>query len=389
MKAKLGKLKKIEVTQYTGFRSILKKSVFATLNAPESITLSYVLIAGEHLNWKCGGLVADKPLLFFDENSNALIKDIKASKELNLKTYSYGTCKMEQVGTDVTIYLCPEKGKLTQPSLLKPISKIVKAFKPKLFFEIVADLESIKPEASNTALLEGNEGTGPPSNTQTTETPPRVQSIGESLLKYHQKFQAIDKKVKSLDKSDPKRNKLLVNRTKVLKHLQHLCAAWTEEISPQQVELNLEANWEKVYTRWSTFFAKRKAAKEGTSTDQDAIKIEEERLYTKALADMERFFDDLEKGKTVDPSIIENDIQSLETHLAEWKKFAKGKSAFPAELKEMEKHLASVQNQWKKEKIRIEAYHKAVQKLDKALESEASEKEVIKLYKAAEALVNA
>lgn len=389
MKSKLGKLKKVEVTQYTGFKSLLKKSILAALNDPSNSILNYVMITGEQLPWKCGGQVAEKPLFFLDESYNSLVKDVKATKELDLKTYSYGACKVEQVGTDVTIYLSPEKGKLTQPSLLKPLKKIFKTFKPKVFFEIVADLESVEIDSSNPDLLEDEEGTGPPSDTQTTEISPRVQSIGENLLKYHQKFQAIDKKVRSLDKSDPKRNKFLVNRTKVLKHIKHLCTAWTEEISPQQAELNLEANWEKLYTHWSTFFAKRKAAKEGTSTDQDAIKIEEERLYTKALADMERFFTDLEKGKTVDPSVIESDIQSLETHLAEWKKFAKGKSAFPAELKEMEKHLANVQSQWKKEKIRIEAYHKAVQQLDKALESEASEKEVIKLYKAAEALVNA
>lgn len=386
MKAKLGKLKKIEVTQYTGFRSILKKSVLATLNAPENITLSYVLISGEHLNWKCGGQVADKPLLFLADNCNALIKDIKASKELNLKAYSYGTCKMEQVGTDVTIYLCPEKGKLTQPSLLKPISKIVKTFKPKLFFEVVADLGSIEVERSNTALLEETEGTGAPSNTQTTETSPRVQSIGENLLKYHQKFQAIDKKVKSLDKSDPKRNKFLVNRTKVLKHLQHLCAAWTEEITPQQAELSLEANWIKVYTKWSTFFAKRKAAKEGASTDQDARKTEEERLYTNAIADMERFFTDLEKGKTVDPSVIESDIQALETHLAEWKKFAKGKSAFPAELEEMEAKLKQINTSYKKNKVKIKMYHKAIQNFKKAQKSNVSKKELIKLYKKMELL---
>ena len=325
------------------------------------------------------GQTIEKPLLFLDQNYNSLVKEVKASKELDLKTYSYGSCKVTQVGTDVTIYLCPEKGKLTQPALLKPLKKIFKGFKPKLFFEVVAELESIAVEANDTAVLE--EGS--------SSALPRAKAIGQNLLKYHQLFQASDKKVKAADKSDPKRNKLLIQRTKVLQHLKHLCAAWTEEIQPQQDQLPLKANWGKLYTHWSAFFAKRQAAKEGKSEAIDARKAEEERLYVKAVEDLERFFDDLEKGKTVDPSIIENDIQTLETHLVEWQQFAKGKSAFSAELEAIEEQVVEILEDWKEEKPKMEAYFEAVQRLEQAVKNEASEEEIKKLDQEAELLAHA
>ena len=311
-----------------------------------------------------------------DQNYNSLVKDVKASKELDLKNYSYGRCKITQVGTDITIYLCPEKGKLTQPALLKPISKIFKGFKPKVFFEVVAELEDIATSTNDTTVLEGGEDT----------TLLRVKTIGQNLLKYHQLFQVVDKKVKATDKADPQRNELMIQRTKVLKHLKHLCAAWKEEIAPQQDQLSLETNWGKVYTHWSAFFAKRQAAKEGKAEAVDARKAEEERLYVKAVEDMERFFEDLEKGYTVDPSIIENDIQALETHLAQWQQFAKGKSAFSAELEAMEEQVNNIQIEWKEERAQMEAYNQAVQKLEAALKAAASKEVITKLYQAVELL---
>lgn len=402
MKAKLGKLKQIDTTQYSGFRSLLKKSVIATLKTPSNNgIINYVMVTGEQLNWKCGGKVTEKPLLFLDENYNSLVKDVKAEKALDLKTYSYGACKVTQVGTDVTVYLCPEKGKLTQPALLKPLKKIFKEFKPKIFFEVVAELGAVEASPSNPDLLEEEGSPSAPAAASVSDSAAaapdkkaakmraRAKAIGQNLIKYHQLFQASDKKIKAVDKGDPKRNKLMVQRTKTLKHIKHLCSAWSEEVNPQQDQLKLEANWEKVYAHWSSFFAKRKAAKTGASDEVDARKTEEERLYMKVMEDMERFSEDLEKGKTVDPSIIENDIQALETHLAQWQKFAKGKSAFPEELKAMEGHLAHIKTEWKEEKAKIEVYHKAVQKLDRALETNASEEEVMKLYKEAELLANA
>lgn len=62
MKAKLGKLKQVENIQYGGFRSLLKKSVLATLKDPSTNgIINYVLITGEQLHWKCGGRLSKSP----------------------------------------------------------------------------------------------------------------------------------------------------------------------------------------------------------------------------------------------------------------------------------------------------------------------------------------
>lgn len=348
MKAKLGKLKQVETTQYNGFKSLLKKSVVAALKKPsDNNIIHYVMVEGTPLNWKCGGQVTDKPLLFLDENYNSLVKDVKAEKALDLKKYSYGSCKINQVGTNVTIYLCPEKGKLTQPALLKPLQKIFKGFKPKIYFEVVADLGTVEATPNNPELLEEQEAPSSTASSVMPKTAARAKAIGQNLVKYHQLFQAADKKVKALDAQNPTRTKLMVQRNQVLKHIKHLCTSWAEEISPQQDQLELEANWKKLYAYWSAFFAKRQAAKMGASTTEDAKKAAEERLYAKAAEDLERFFEDLEKGKIVDPSIIENDIQALETHLKKWQQFAKENSAFPEELKAMEEVLNNVKGEFK------------------------------------------
>lgn len=111
-------------------------------------------------------------------------------------------------------------------------------------------------------------------------------------------------------------------------------------------------------------------------------------FYVQAVEDLERFFEDMEKGKTIDPAVIEQDIQALEKHLKAWQEFAKGKSAFPDDLKAMEEHLVQIQKEWKEEKGNMVAFYNATRKLDKALESGASEEEVMKLYQEVELLVN-
>lgn len=103
-------------------------------------------------------------------------------------------------------------------------------------------------------------------------------------------------------------------------------------------------------------------------------------FYVQAVEDLERFFEDIENGETIDPAVIEKDIQALEKHLKEWQDFAKGESAFPDDLKAMEEHLVQIKSQWKKEKGNMIAFYNATQKLDKALESGASEEEIMKLY---------
>jgi len=247
-----------------------------------------------------------------------------------------------------------------------------------MFFEIVADLTTISADVvaeDISALESGNNNLAG-----------RAKAIGLNLIQYHNQFKVLDKNIKALDKTNPKLQKLRVQRNKILKHIKHLTAAWTEDIKPDQDQLSLETNWVELYNYWATFFAKQKAAKEGKTTDVDAQKVAEERIYAKALEDLERFSDDLSKGSTIDPDIIENDIITLEKHLSDWQQFSKDKSAFPDELKAMEAHLKTIQAAWKVEKPKMQAYHEVVQRLEQALEVGSSEEEIQTLYQEMETL---
>jgi len=372
MLAKLGKLEKVRKLKYLDYQGLIKKTVKKELsNTTTTGILQYVLLSGEAFNWNGAEPNKDQPMLFIDEKYQSLVQSIKQDKEkkFTLEEYSYGTCKMVQIGTEVQVYLCPEKGKLTQPNLLKPIKTILKKAKPKLFLEVVADLETVE-----VSVLES---IGNPED--------NAQKIGQSLIKYHQVFQQVDKQVKALPKEDENRNKVLVQRSKILKHIKHLCNNWAEDIAPKAAELELKDNWIKVYTHWATFFEKRKEAKAGTSQDKTARAAEEERIYTKALRDLERFADDIKGGLKTDPIIIDNDISALNMHLKEWQNFVKKeRSAFPNKLQEIENQISDIEIQWKQEREKVKAYHNTVQKLEVAIKNNATKEDIEKLYQQAE-----
>lgn len=379
MKAKLGDFNKIENIKYDGFKGLLKKSIIHTLSNPETNGLSnFVIVSGETaaLKWKCGDETT-KPLLYIDENSKSLIKEIKANSAIDLKKYAYGQCKVTRVGSDVVIYLCPEKGKLTQAALLKPLKKTFKTFKPKVFLEVVADLHTV----------EETEGTAAGISEETEEIKVDPTVLGKSLLKYHQAAQALKKKLKGIAKDNPARQDLLIKQSKAQKHLKRLCNSWKEEIiDTNQSTDKLDTNWIKVYESWSKFFEKRKAAKAGTTNDADAIQAEEERIYVKALKDVERFTTNLDKGYTIDPQVIENDIADLETHLQKWQKFTNVKSVKVDELQAMEELLADINKKWAAEKPVLQQYYETAQAFDQALADKKPVEEVEELFKQLEKL---
>lgn len=365
MKAKLGKLKAIETTQYNGYKGLLKKKILAGLSQPDMI-LDYLLIDSEMLSWNGESPTDDQPLFYLGQTTSWK-KDIKASKDMTLKNYSYGQCKLIQVGTSVQVALCPEKGKLTQAALLKPIKKIFKTFKPKVFFEVVANLDEVETLASE----DGSEGQSSKNTSTGLEGTDLLTSIGTDLHKYHLAVNKIKAALKGASTQEEKMP-LQVKQSKVLKRLKHLCDAWKTDIEPQAKTLIVDKEsetWQKIYQNWKVFFAKRKEAKTGDSSNEDAVKAEEERIYTKALADLEHFQNNLEKGDLIDPSVIESNIENLEQHLAQWKAFVKDKKvAFPEELKALEEILAEMRSDWKTFKPLMENYHKKAAALDKALE---------------------
>lgn len=388
MKAKLGSLKKIEALKYDGIKSPLKKSIVATLSNPETNGMtSFVLLSGDALKWQCGAS-AEKSLLFLDDSTQSLIKDIKASKDIDLKQYAYGQCKVTRVGNDVVVYLCPEKGKLTQAALLKPIKKAFKTFKPKIFMEVVADFTTIEETG----------GTGEGINTEEGGEQPAAdpKPIGEGLTKYHKHAQKLKKQLKGMDKNDPARQKLLIDQTKTRKHLKRLTNSWTTDVLPalagssasptSATTPEIDKNWQKVYDHWFTFFEKRQAAKTGDTSDADARLAEEERIYANTLKDVERFMDNIEKGYSIDPQIIENDIEDLKNHLQKWTTFAKDKSAKADELKAMEELLADINKKWAAEKPVLQQYYDTAQAFEQAVEANKPVEEVEKLFKQLEKL---
>jgi hypothetical protein len=400
MKAKLGSLKKMGAVKYDGFKGLLKKSIIATLQDPKANGISsFVLLSGEtkSLKWKCGDEVT-KPLLYLDSINKPLVAEIKADNTIDLNKYAYGKCKVTRVGNDVTIYLCPEKGKLTQAALIKPLKKAFKTFKPKVFLEVVADLNTIEAP-SGTA-----EGISP----DTDEVKIDIKNIGDSLLKYHKGAQGLKKQLKDMPKEAPARQELLIKQSKVQKHLKHLCNSWKEDVLPLisgsataapsatgTTTPNIDENWSKAYDYWSKFFAKRKAAKEGTTNDTEAREAEEERIYVNALKDVERFMDNIEKGYSIDPQVIENDIEDLKTHLQKWKTFVNGKSTKADELKTMEELLADINKKWAAEKSVLQEYYDTAQTFDKAIKDKKSIDDkktierILKLYKQLEKLAEA
>ncbi|WP_264788108.1 hypothetical protein [Aureispira anguillae] len=358
MKAKLGKLDAVNNTKYGSYQSLFKKKVMEVLKDPKANgTCDYVLVSGEHLSWNGGSTSEEQPLLFLGQKTS-WEKEVKASKTMDLKAYSYGTCKLVKVGSDVQIALCPEKGKLTQDTLLKPLKKVFKSFKPKAYLEVVADLNEVESSTVVDADQEDESGLN------------LLKSIGADLQKYHLAIEKIKKAIVAATTEEDKMP-LLVKQNQVLKRLKHLCASWATDIVPQAEQLITEKQgktWQKIYQKWSTFFEKRKAAKAGDSSDQEGVKAQEENIYTKALKDVELFHANIEKGKWINPSIIETNIENLAEHLNKWKAFVeKNQSTLEKELRALEDVLIKTRKDWAKLKPLAVEYYAKDQELGQAL----------------------
>ncbi|BDS13815.1 hypothetical protein [Aureispira anguillae] len=361
MKAKLGKLDAIKNTKYSGYQSLLKKEIIAVLKDPKAKGLcDYVLVSGQHLTWGGDSPSEDQPLLYLGQK-NTWEKDLKADKKIDLKAYSYGTCKLVKVGADVQIALCPEKGKLTQDTLLKPLKKVFKSFKPKTFLEVVSDLNTVETSTSETTTLDEVE----------QSAKEILQTIGTDLQKYHLAIEKIKQSISKV-KTEEEKMPLLVKQNQILKRIKHLCASWTTDIAPQAEQLVLDKTsetWQKIYQKWNAFFEKRQAAKTGKTQDQNAMQAEEERIYTKALGNLQQFVSNLEKGNLIDPSVIDSNISNMEEQLKKWKEFAKNKSTFPKELKLFEEKVDSIKDGWKKERSRYAAFSKAKKLINEKIEA--------------------
>lgn len=332
MESKIKKIDSIAKLDYAGYQKIVKSS-WEELIA-ETAPSGFALVEGSPLPWKNAEPkeLPEQPLLYIGP-INKWKTELNGHATMTLKEYSYGACRVVAVGKTIHVYLIPEKGKLTDDKLLKPIKKVLKKFKPKVFLEVVADFaaiedggHSISEEASSDKVL---------------------QQLGSELQKHH--LMANKLKVAVAAASGGKKQKLQIKYQQVIRRLKHLVADWKETIVPQASTLIKEEQsqqWQKIYEKWQVYFDKRQAAKEGTGDATDN-QLEEERLYTKLLKDIEQFEANIEKEDQLDPTIVETNLDNLKEHYKRWVAFTKDKTIhFPEELKAARNYIQTTVKQW-------------------------------------------
>jgi hypothetical protein len=366
MEAKLKKLDSLKKLDYSAYEKLLKTS-WPDLITDSSAVMGYSLVDGQHLPWKN---VKDEdkpnqPMLYVGPITKW--KTELNGSSIDLKGYSYGSCKVVPVGQAVHVYLAPQKGKLTDEKLLKPIKKVLKKFKPKVFLEVVADLSTVVVEEEQTPNMVSDDA----------PVAQVVQQLAQAIQQYHLTANKIKKLVAAAQPDE--KAKLQVKYQSVLRKLKHICADWKEQVVPKTEEVAKEkgfANGQKVYQHWQAFFDKRQAAKAGQG-DEDGEQAEEERLYTKFASNIQQFYTNLEKGEGLDVGVIETNINNLKNYYTRWQQFVKGKqkSSFEQEMSVATELLQDISQSWPKVKPLLTRSTA----LYKVLEQAADEGDVITL----------
>jgi hypothetical protein len=354
MESKLKKLDSLAKLDYNAYKKLVKDS-WEDLVGPEEV--GFALVEGSQLPWKnaTSKQKEEQPMLYLGPIS----KWKSELSSLNKNNYSYGSSKVVQVGKDIHVYMVPSKGKVTDEKHLKNIKKALKQFKPRVFLEVVSDLSAVEASGAEVSIDEN------------TTLEVEFTELGHELQKYHTLTVKIKK---AMDGAEPaERQKLQIKYKQVLNRLKNLCMNWTEDILPRIDELTIEAEgvtWQKIYQKWKAYFDKRQAAKEGTSDDVEGRKLEEERLYTKTLEDIDQFFTAIEHSDDLDPSVIDVDLMNLKTHLKSWKAFVGNKeSNYANELIAVEEQMHELEKEWAQYEPLLKRYKKATALLQAATEA--------------------
>ncbi len=365
MERKLKELEDLAKMDYKAYRRLLKNRLKELVEKKDKLDpkdFGFVLIEGEHLEWE-EAVAEDKeeqPLLYLGPIER-WEKELRSSG-LDLKEYAHGLSKVVPVGKVFHVYLEPERGKLTDVTRLKPLDKIFRKFTPKVFLKVVADLDQI--EAADDAVIDEN-----------TQLDEEMMILGKELTRYNK--EALDIRAKFKKADDVQKQLLRIQYKQVLDRLKGVCISWKEDIVPHKETLiknTEERTWMGIYLDWMRRFDKSQAAKEGKSTDQDAIRDEEERLYTKTLEDLDQLYNGIENSKDLDPSIIETNINNLKTLIKGWKDFIAGKNShFKRELQAVEREMYEIETEWMIYEPLITRYHNANDILQEAIEKEETE----------------
>jgi len=357
MESKLKKLDSLAKLDYNGYQKLVKAS-WVNLVGPEEV--GFALVEGSKLPWKNATpkQKEEQPMLYLGP-INKWKSELNGSKDLELANFSYGSSKVVQVGKDIHVYMVPSKGKVTDEKHLKAIKKVLKKFKPRVFLEVVSELSAVESSGVEVRIDE---------NSSIEE---EFKELGQELQKYHTLTVKIKK---AIDGAAPaERQKLQIKYKQVLNRLKNLCMNWTEDILPHADELIKEdpgTTWAKIYQKWNAYFEKRQAAKEGKSDDAEGRKLEEERLYTKTLEDIDQFFTAIEHSEDLDPSVIDVDLMNLKTHLESWKSFVGDKeSNYADELKAVEDKMQQLEKEWAQYEPLLKRYNQANALLKAATEA--------------------
>lgn len=357
MESKLKKLDSLAKLDYSGYQKLVKTS-WVDLVGPEEV--GFALVEGSKLPWKNATpkQKEEQPMLYLGPISKWK-SELSGSKDLDLANYSYGSAKVVQVGKDIHVYMVPSKGKATDEKHLKDIKKALKKFKPRVFLEVVSELSAVESSGAEVSIDEN------------TSIEDEFKELGQELQKYHTLTVKIKKAMDGANSGD--RQKLQIKYKQVLNRLKNLCMNWTEDILPHADELIKEdpgTTWAKIYQKWNAYFDKRQAAKEGKSDDVEGRKLEEERLYTKTLEDIDQFFTAIEHSDDLDTSVIDVDLMNLKTHLESWKAFVGSKeSNYPDELKAVEEQMKQLDKEWAQYEPLLKRYNKATALLQAATEA--------------------
>lgn len=355
MENKLKELESLENIEYDRYEKLLKDSLKEI--AKTGAAIEFALVDGVVLPWK-DATVEEKemqPFLYLGDLTRW--KTELRAADLELEEYSYGVCKVVQVGKNMHVYMVPEKGKATETRHLKLLQKGFKKHRPKVFLEVVADLDKVETTAVETAIDDNMD----------MET--EFKELGKELYKYHVLTVKIREAMETADIAQGQRLKIKFKH--ILNRLKDLCISWEEDIVPHQEVLVQGEDaeiWVRIYEKWSAYFEKLQAAKEGRTQDQEALKLAEERLYTKTLEDLEQLFAGIENSSLLDPSVIETELQNLHTHVENWKEFIADKeSQYIAELEAVEAQMESLDQEWSKFRPYVENYYEASLELEEAI----------------------
>ena len=213
--------------------------------------IDYILIAGEQLSWKENPQSAEQPL-FYVGNTKDWVKWAKSNKAVNLKDYSYGQCRLSLDGDKATVQLLAEKGQLAKPQTLKPLQKVFKRMKPKVFFEVVEGWTEI---SSPTVALE----------------------LAKTFLTQHKQFTALQQQFEKSEAAGEGAEviRLSADRRRLASSLRQTTVQWKADVVDSDLDYTSNPalqQGQKIYEHWDGKLNKRSASKKArTKSPTDVL----------------------------------------------------------------------------------------------------------------------